>query len=63
MPKSTKLRTNRVRAALALRGTSLRKWAIARGHNDKTVYAALHGHRGGKKSRQILEDLERLVHA
>jgi gp16 family phage-associated protein len=61
MAKSTKLRTRRVRAALALRGNSLRRWAIDHGHNDKTVYAALHGHRGGRKSLRIVEDLERLI--
>ena len=48
-----------IRSKLVRRGTSLRAWARANGHSPFTVYAAVNGLRAGKKSKQILEQLNR----
>lgn len=46
-----------LKAALLLRGHTLRSWAIAHGYNPNTVYNAARGIRHGKKSAPIAREL------
>lgn len=50
----------RIDAALALKGQSLRSWALANGHGTKlkTIYAILNGRRSGAKSRDLVDALK-----
>lgn len=53
-----KSKAHRLRARLVAQGTSLRQWALLRGYNPKTVYAAITGKRNGPLTRQILTALD-----
>lgn len=55
------LHRRKIRAALALKGTNVRTWAAEKGHNAKTVYAVLAGRRSGKRSPQVVADLEAIL--
>lgn len=55
-----KLKPRSVKAALALKGKTLRSWAHERGFCDKTVYAVLNGTRSGRRSPAVVQALEGL---
>jgi hypothetical protein len=54
---------NQARAALVLRGSSLHKWATARGYSSSYLYASLRGIRDGDKSRKIVSELLADIHS
>lgn len=51
-----------LRAALAMRSMSLRKWALRRRYKPQTVYAAVLGQRDGVLSRRIMQALRKDLH-
>lgn len=46
-----------LKAALLLKGYTLRSWALERGYNPNTVYNAARGIRHGRKSAPIAKEL------
>jgi len=55
-------KTRQIKAALALRGQTVKDWADEQALPITTVHQALHGTRAGKKSKAIRTQLEELIH-